>query len=277
MALDLRAINSTVPPDSVGKGHSAAASVREPQDAALGDPAASPSRTIREHQIALWVKRGEEFIAAGDFVSARLVFQRAAERGNAKAAFMLAETYDPAALDTIRAMGVAPDIAKAHLWYEKAKNLGSPEAVRKLEVRKAAANAADASVTNAHTSSSIRAVSAGGSNEIDTGSGGSPAVLQSPVLLTPQKSEPVWPNPPSAVSAAKSDDGPAQVPEMAPPVSMRPDQGAHQVKRAGRSPRDVSRQKSAHDWAGIPRPGRNRGSLPGPCAMAPGSFPGLFA
>ena len=85
---------------SVGKGHSAAASVREPQDAALGDPAASPSRAIREHQIALWVKRGEEFIAVGDFVSARLMFQRAAEKGSAKAAFMLAETYDPAALDT---------------------------------------------------------------------------------------------------------------------------------------------------------------------------------
>ena len=228
--------------DPVGKGHSAAASVREPQDAGLGDPAASPSRAIREHQIALWVKRGEEFIAAGDFVSARLMFQRAAEKGNAKAAFMLAETYDPATLDTIRAMGVAPDTAKARLWYEKAKNLGSPEAVRKLEVLKAAANAADASVTNAHTSSSVRAVSAGGSNEIDIGSGGSPAVLQSPVLLTPQKSEPVWPNPPGAVSAAKSDDGPAQVPEMAPPVSMRPDQGAHQVKGAGQSPRDLSRQ-----------------------------------
>ena len=139
-------------------------------------------------------------------------------------------------------MGVAPDIAKARLWYEKAKNLGSPEAARKLEVLKPAANAADASVKNAHTSSSVRAVSAGGSNEIDTGSGGSPAVLQSPVLLTPQKSEPVWPNPPGAVSAAKSDDGPAQVPEMAPPVSMRPDQGAHQVKGAGQSPRDLSRQ-----------------------------------
>ena len=111
--------------DSVGKGHSAATSAREPQNAALGDPtrvAAPPPRAIGEHQIALWVKRGEEFTAAGDFVSARLVFQRAAETGNAKAAFMLAGTYDPAVLDRIRAMGVAPDIAKARLWYEKAKN-----------------------------------------------------------------------------------------------------------------------------------------------------------
>ena len=123
--------------DSVGKGDSAATPAREPQNAALGDPtrvAAPPPRAIGEHQIALWVKRGEEFTAAGDFVSARLVFQRAAETGNANAAFMLAGTYDPAVLDRIRAMGVAPDIAKARLWYEKAKNLGSPEAARRLEL-----------------------------------------------------------------------------------------------------------------------------------------------
>ena len=106
----------------VGKGPSAAISAQEPQDAALGDPATSPPRAISEYQIALWVKRGEEFAAAGDFVSARLMFQRAAETGNAKAAFLLAETYDPAVLDTIRARGGAPNIAKAQLWYEKAKN-----------------------------------------------------------------------------------------------------------------------------------------------------------
>ena len=123
--------------DSVGKGHSAVPPAREPRNVALGDPtrvAPPPPRAIGEHQIALWLKRGEEFTAAGDFASARLVFQRAAETGNAKAAFMLAGTYDPAVLDLIRAMGVAPDIAKARLWYEKAKNLGSPEAARRLEL-----------------------------------------------------------------------------------------------------------------------------------------------
>jgi TPR repeat protein len=79
------------------------------------------------------VKRGEDFAAAGDFVSARLVFQRAAETGDAKAALMLAETYDPNVLDRLRARGVAPDIAMARLWYKKAKGLGSPEAQRRLE------------------------------------------------------------------------------------------------------------------------------------------------
>ena len=123
--------------DFVGKGTRAAASAREPQNAGLGDPpqvAAFPPRAITEQQIALWVKRGQEFIAAGDFVSARLVFQRAAETGNANAAFLLAGTYDASVLDLNRAMGVAPDTAKARLWYEKATNLGSPEAARRLEL-----------------------------------------------------------------------------------------------------------------------------------------------
>jgi hypothetical protein len=120
----------------VGKGDSAAAPAREPQIAAISERtrvAAPPPRTIGE-QIALWVKRGEDFTVAGDFASARLLFLRAAESGNARAALMLARTYDPNVLGPIRAMGVAPDIAKARLWYEKAKDLGSPEAPLQLEL-----------------------------------------------------------------------------------------------------------------------------------------------
>jgi TPR repeat protein len=116
---------------SVGKGDRAATPAREPQVGETDERtgvAAPPPRAIGE-QIALWVKRGEDFTAAGDFASARLVFQRAAEAGDAKAALMLAETYDP---NILRA-GVAPDTAMARLWYEKAKDLGSPEAQRRLE------------------------------------------------------------------------------------------------------------------------------------------------
>jgi TPR repeat protein len=116
---------------SVGKGDRAATPAREPQVAETDERtgvAAPPPRAIGE-QIALWVKRGEDFTAAGDFASARLVFQRAAEAGDAKAALMLAETYDP----NILPAGVAPDTAMARLWYEKAMDLGSPEAQRRLE------------------------------------------------------------------------------------------------------------------------------------------------
>jgi TPR repeat protein len=119
---------------SVG-GDTTATPAREPQGAEIDERtevAVPPPRVIGE-QIALWVKRGEDFTAAGDFASARLVFQRAAETGDAKAALMLAETYDPNVLDRLRAKSVAPDIAMARLWYEKAKELGSPEAQRRLE------------------------------------------------------------------------------------------------------------------------------------------------
>jgi hypothetical protein len=120
---------------SVGKRDRTARPAREPQGAEIverTEVAVPPPRAIGE-QIALWVKRAEDFTAAGDFVSARLMLQRAAETGDAKAALMLAESYDPNVLSLLRAKGVAPDIAMARLWYEKAKALGSPEAQRRLE------------------------------------------------------------------------------------------------------------------------------------------------
>jgi DNA repair exonuclease SbcCD ATPase subunit len=69
--------------------------------------------------------------------------------------------------------------------YEKAVNLGPPQA-RKLEVPKAFENAADALVINAPTVSPVP-VPPGGSNEIPTGSGGSPAVLQALPRPRPQR------------------------------------------------------------------------------------------
>jgi TPR repeat protein len=120
---------------SVGKRDRTARPAREPQGAEIverTEVAVPPPRAIGE-QIALWVKRAEDLTAAGDFVSARLMLQRVAETGDAKAALMLAESYDPNVLSLLRAKGVAPDIAMARLWYEKAKALGSPEAQRRLE------------------------------------------------------------------------------------------------------------------------------------------------
>ena len=105
-----------------------------------------------------------------------------------------------------------------------------------VEARKAAVNAADASAKNAHTSRSAKAVLAGGSSDTDIGSGSSTAALKVPALPTPQKSEPVWPNPPGAVSAPTSDNGLEQAPEMAPPASMRSGPSG-----AGQSLRDLSR------------------------------------
>jgi TPR repeat protein len=80
------------------------------------------------------MKRGEEFVGAGDFASARQVYQRAAEVGDARAALLLAATYDPNELGRFRTKGLAADIAKARFWYEKARALGSAEAPRRLDL-----------------------------------------------------------------------------------------------------------------------------------------------
>jgi len=78
-------------------------------------------------------QRGEELVAAGQLGPARLVLRRAAEAGDSDAAFALAITYDPILLRTRTVVGFAPDNAMARAWYEKAKELGSVDASRRLE------------------------------------------------------------------------------------------------------------------------------------------------
>jgi TPR repeat protein len=78
------------------------------------------------------VKQGEEFITVGDVVTARIVFQRAAEAGDANAALAVGATYDPTVLAKLGAVGISGDTAQARSWYEKAERLGSPEARRRL-------------------------------------------------------------------------------------------------------------------------------------------------
>ncbi len=95
---------------------------------------ASASLRLDREEITDLLKRGEEFMAAGNLGPARLAFRRAAEAGDPQAAFLLATTYDPMLLETRGVIGVVPDIAMARAWYEKAKELGSASASRRLEV-----------------------------------------------------------------------------------------------------------------------------------------------
>jgi TPR repeat protein len=80
------------------------------------------------------VKRGEELLATGDIASARLLLRRAAEGGDARAAFALASSYDPIALKRLGVYGSAPDVKMARDWYEKARQYGSREAPQRIEL-----------------------------------------------------------------------------------------------------------------------------------------------
>jgi TPR repeat protein len=84
-------------------------------------------------EVQLLLKQGQDFVAAGDLATARVVLRRAAQVGSSAAAFMLAQTYDPMVLAKMRARGVDPDPAEARRWYEMAQKLGSSEAAQQLD------------------------------------------------------------------------------------------------------------------------------------------------
>jgi hypothetical protein len=98
---------------------------------------AAPGLVIRQlerQEVAALVRRGEDFIASGDLASARLVLQRAAESGDVRAALALAGTYDPNVLEKLGAQALAADIVMARIWYQRAREFGSIEAPRRLEL-----------------------------------------------------------------------------------------------------------------------------------------------
>lgn len=101
---------------------------REGELAARRAPARHHDRT----DIAEMVRRGGELMANGDVSAARLLYQRAAEAGEAAAAFSLAETYDPLAPKG-EAGAAGADPALARFWYKKASDLGSDEAGGRIE------------------------------------------------------------------------------------------------------------------------------------------------
>ena len=81
--------------------------------------------TLDPREVDALVKEGQRFVVAGDFVAARLVFQRAAEAGNAAAALALGASYDPVVLARLGVRNVDADASKARAWYQKAKELGA--------------------------------------------------------------------------------------------------------------------------------------------------------
>jgi TPR repeat protein len=97
-------------------------------------PATSQPRQHGADEIALMMKSGADLMANGDISAARLMYQRAAEAGDPLAALALAETYDPLVLRRVNPKGgITPDVALAHTWYERAKDLGSAVALERLE------------------------------------------------------------------------------------------------------------------------------------------------
>jgi len=109
-------------------------------------PAASPApvttisparpellQALTPNEIASFIRRAQELMASGDVPGARVYLTRAAEARDARAALLLAKTFDPMVSRHLNSADLGPDLAQARNWYQKAREWGAPEAQGQLD------------------------------------------------------------------------------------------------------------------------------------------------
>jgi hypothetical protein len=100
--------------------------------ARTGNEAAAPSKTLDAETLAALMTRAKSLMALGDIAAARLLLERAANSQDASAAFLLAQTYDPAVLGVRDTRSITADPVMARDWYRKAASFGSADAQQRL-------------------------------------------------------------------------------------------------------------------------------------------------
>jgi hypothetical protein len=100
--------------------------------AAVAPIAAPPARKLDADELATLLNRAKGLLTAGDIPPARLLLERAADAQEASAALLLAQTYDPDVLGTQDTRNITPEPATARAWYQRAAQLGSADAQRRL-------------------------------------------------------------------------------------------------------------------------------------------------
>ena len=100
--------------------------------ARIGNEAAAPFKTLDAETLAALMARAKRLLTFGDIPAARLLLERAANAEDATAAFLLAQTYDPAVLGVRDPRSITPDPGMARDWYCKAASFGSADAQQRL-------------------------------------------------------------------------------------------------------------------------------------------------
>lgn len=124
----LTAGRATAEPALVSEGPKAPQAVVA---AVAGQPAVAEPRNNPDTTRLL--ARASALLGQGDIGSARIVLERAAETGSARASFMLAETYDPRILSAWGTYGTRGEVARARELYARALSGGIPEAKDRVE------------------------------------------------------------------------------------------------------------------------------------------------
>ena len=104
---------------------------KEPQGTTGPGPKSDPAATVGTSSVTpeqALLARANSLLKDRDISGARLVFERALQGGSSRAAFQLAETYDPRQLSRWRVHGDGGDWAKAQELYLRAHDGGIMEA-----------------------------------------------------------------------------------------------------------------------------------------------------
>ena len=127
IALAIRSAHQSLAPAEIRQPVAVA-----PPESVAPPASAPPARKIGADELATLMTRAKGLLAAGDIPPARLLLERAADAQEPSAALMLAQTYDPAVLGTQDARNINTDPALARVWYQRAAQLGSADAQRRL-------------------------------------------------------------------------------------------------------------------------------------------------
>jgi hypothetical protein len=117
-----------------GSLRSSTPTMMAPAKAAINLVERTPVAPLNPHEISVLVNRGDEYLRGGQIAAARLVLQRAADARDPRGTLMLGATYDPIVLERLGVLGLAADAETARIWYEKAKEFGSSEAPRRIDM-----------------------------------------------------------------------------------------------------------------------------------------------
>ncbi len=117
------------PPQAVAALAPPAPKLEDQKPAAPPRPEAAPL-TPREEAVLL--TPAKELLGQGGIAAARVIYEDLAAHGSASGALELARSYDPAYAGSPKGFAPATNMAEARKWYERAAELGNPDAKRRL-------------------------------------------------------------------------------------------------------------------------------------------------
>ena len=118
--------------DDIISAYLIALQTQRPAAPTTANAAVAPPAKIDAETLTALIARANSLLMIGDIAASRLLLERAADAGDATAAFLLAQTYDPAVLGAPDKRSITPDAELARDWYRKAASFGSADAAQRL-------------------------------------------------------------------------------------------------------------------------------------------------